>query len=77
MSGGAPLEARKSPYADVFKELQPEHDPRHIEAYVRLEYGTLGNLAPSTMRREAQIAADCILVGGAANAESLAQSFGL
>lgn len=64
-------------YADTFRTLQPRHDPRHIEAYVRLEYSTLGHLDMRTLSREAGIAADCIEVAGVEEAESLAQSFGL
>lgn len=77
MNGQAMQPAWSSPYSPVFKELQPKHDPRHIEAFVRLEYSTLGHLDRRTLRREARIAADCIRVGGVAEAESLAQSFGL
>lgn len=64
-------------YAETFKALQPAHDPRHIEAYVRLEYGTLSHLPIETLRREADIAAGCIAAGGVEEAESLAESFGL
>lgn len=63
-------------YAETFKKLQPNHDPRHIEAWVRLEYGTLSHLPLSTLRREAKIAAACT-DAGVAEAEALAQSFGL
>lgn len=64
-------------YRDLFKKLQPAHDPRHVEAYIRLQYGTLGHLDRTTMKREARIAADCIVVGGIEAAESLAKSYGL
>lgn len=64
-------------YAETFKQLQPDHDPRHIEAFVRLEYGTLNHLPIETLRREAKIAAACIVAGGVENAERTAQSFGL
>lgn len=66
-----------SALAALFAELQPDFDPRHIEAYVRLEYPTLAHLPRSTLAREARIAADCIRTAGEAEAESLAQSFGL
>jgi hypothetical protein len=64
-------------YAETFRKLQPKHDPRHIEAFVRLEYSTLNHLPLATLRREAKIAADCIDVGGMAAAEELALSYGL
>lgn len=64
-------------YADTFKQLQPNHDPRHIEAFVRLEYSTLDHLPAATLKREAAIAAACVDEGGAENAEMVARSFGL
>ena len=66
-----------SGYAEIFTKLQPEFDPRHIEAYVRLEYHTLSHLSQQVLRREANIAADCVRVGGVKAAEDCAQSFGL
>lgn len=63
-------------YQRTFKELQPAHDPRHIEAFVRLEYSTLSHLSLAKLRREARIAAECIKADPAA-AERLAASFGL
>lgn len=66
-----------SGYADTFKQLAPGYDPRHIEAYVRLEYSTLDHLDLPTLRREARIAAACIEHSGRDNAEALARSFGL
>ncbi|HET8550906.1 MAG TPA: hypothetical protein VFM97_00330 [Gammaproteobacteria bacterium] len=64
-------------YSEELKQLQPNYDPRHIEAYIRLEYSTLNHLSADTLRREADIAAGCIDVRGAEHAEALAQSFGL
>ncbi len=66
-----------SSYAETFKQLQPKYDPRHIEAYVRLEYRTLGHLDLKTLGREAKIAAECIRLDGAEVAERLARTFGL
>jgi len=66
-----------SAYADLFRELQPDHDPRHIEGYVRLEYPTLNGCSRETLEREAQIAAGCIAIGGIDAAERCAKSFGL
>lgn len=63
--------------AHLFRALQPKHDPRHIEAYVRVEYGTLSALSVLQLRDEAALAADCIDVGGIDAAETLARSFGL
>jgi len=64
-------------YRKTFKTLQPKYDPRHIEAYVRLEYSTLDHLPLATLRHEANIAARCIDHSGVENAEALADSMGL
>lgn len=66
-----------SDYSETFKTLQPKFDPRHIEAYVRLEYRTMGHLSIDTLRREARLAAKCIQLDGLAQAERLAVTFGL
>jgi hypothetical protein len=66
-----------SSYAATFRELQPNYDPRHIEAFVRLEYHTIGHLPLSTLKREAKIAAQCVDVAGVAESEEIARSFGL
>lgn len=65
-----------SMYAEIFRELQPRHDPRLIEAVVRLQYGTLDHLDRTTLREEAAVAAEFIEIDPAA-AEGLAQSYGL
>lgn len=67
---------RDSSYAALFREFQPGCDPRHVEAYVRLQYSTLGHLDRATLRREARIAAGCIKADPA-GAEGLALSYGL
>lgn len=66
-----------SAYAETFRKLQPKCDPRHVEAYVRLEYPTLGSVPIETLRREAKIAAACIKAVPLADSEALAVSFGL
>lgn len=52
-------------------------DARHVEGYVRLEYGTLGHLSADTFLRETRIAVACIDAAGVEQAERLAVSFGL
>lgn len=64
-------------YAATFATLQPAHDPRHIEAFVRLQYGPLDHLDRNTLREEAKVAAQCVTVGGVDAAEELAVSYGL
>lgn len=52
-------------------------DPRHLEAYIRLQYSTLSHLDWRTIRREVKIGLGCIREGGVEEAEKCAQSFGL
>lgn len=67
----------RTPYTETFRALAPGYDPRHIEAYVRLEYSTLGHLSRATLKREASIAMACVDADGREAAERCAQSFGL
>lgn len=57
--------------------LVGQFDPRHVEAYMRLEHSTLDGLAEWQFWNEVTTAIECIKFGGAAEAEALAQSFGL
>lgn len=66
-----------TPYTEMFRKMAPNHDPRHIEAYIRLQYSTLDHLSKECMRREVAIAKDCVEVGGVSAAEACALSFGL
>ena len=52
-------------------------DPRHIEAYMRLEHGTLDALSKERFRGEVALCAECVIADGILNAESLAKSYGL
>lgn len=51
-------------------------DPRHVEAYMRLERGTLDGLSEAEFAEEARIAYGCAQLD-LNTAESLAKSFGL
>lgn len=64
-------------YADRIRALAPDHDPRHIEGYMRLQYSTLDHLDAATFAREVKTAIACIREGGIETAERNAQSFGL
>jgi hypothetical protein len=55
----------------------PEIDPRHIEAFMRLQYGTLDHLSRQTFAAEAKLGVECIQEGGLEMAEQCAQSYGL
>jgi len=50
---------------------------RLIEAWMRLEHGTLDHLDRASFKREARIGLECALASTASENESLAQSFGL
>ena len=52
-------------------------DPRHIEAYMRLEHGTLDGLSRWQFRDEVVVGLECIRQGGVEAAERCALSFGL
>ena len=53
------------------------YDPRHIEAFMRLEHSTLDGLSPSRFRTEVLIGVECVNHCGETESESLAKSFGL
>jgi hypothetical protein len=52
-------------------------DPRHVEAYMRLEHSTLDGLSAIQFKKEVLIGIDCTIADGIINAERLAKSFGL
>lgn len=52
-------------------------DPRHVEAFMRLEHGTLDALSEKQFKNEVSICIQCVEQGGIDNAESLAQSYNL
>lgn len=52
-------------------------NPRHIEAFMRLEHPTLDGLSARQFRDEVRLAIDCIRHGGTETAEDCARSFGL
>lgn len=52
-------------------------DPRHIEAWMRSERGTLDALSPVAFRDEVLIAAECVTQSPTTLSETLARSYGL
>lgn len=52
-------------------------DPRHVEAYMRLQYGTLDHLDRRTFRAEVRLGVGCVDEGGQELAETNARSYGL
>jgi hypothetical protein len=63
-------------YQQKIKSLAPSYDPRHIEAYMRVEHNTLDKLSPSRFKSEVMLACMCVDEGGAEMAEKIAKSFG-
>jgi len=64
-----------TPYGTQIRQLAPSHDPRHVEAYMRLEHGTLDRLSPRQFAADVKMAVACI-DADPAMAERLAQSYG-
>jgi len=69
-------------YSDRIREILTSNgylgvDPRHIEAYMRVEHPTLDGLSLQTFMKEVQIGVECVRDGGVGAAENLAESFGL
>lgn len=67
----------KSLYHDRIGAQCGEHDPRHVEAYMRLAYSTLDGLSLEQFHAEVALGVRCIEYDGRENAECLARSFGL
>jgi hypothetical protein len=68
--------AYRSPYHERVQALIPRHDPRHVEAYMRLTHPTMDGLSARQFAREAHIAARCVDMDPL-GAEQLAQCMGL
>lgn len=66
-----------SAYADHITTLAPGADPAHIEAWMRLEHGTLDGLSRWQFAGEVQTALSCIEFSGLDESDELARSFGL
>lgn len=65
-------------YQAVIKKISGNgYDPRHIEAYMRLEHSTLDGLSRTQFAHEVRIGMDCVDEDGVENAERCAKSFGL
>ena len=67
----------RSLYAARIQALEPHYDPRHIEAFMRLQYSTLDHLDAETFAYEVDLAVACIQEAGVEAAERAARSFGL
>lgn len=58
-------------------ETLTAHDPRHIEAWMRLEHGTLDHLDAARFESEVCTANACVTEAGKDESEALALSYGL
>lgn len=67
----------QTPYTARIKAMAPQYDPRHIEAFMRVEHPTLDGLPLDQFKREVRIASLCINEAGVAQSERIAASFGL
>jgi hypothetical protein len=72
----------KSPYYERIKGYlsllgREQVDPRHVEAYMRLEHPTLDGLSVSAFKKEVKFSIQCIDASTPEDNESCAQSFGL
>lgn len=66
-------------YQKLIKDLLngAEYDPRHIEAFMRIQYGTLDHLTRDDFKREVALCKQCIDECGKDDAEKYAKSLGL
>ena len=76
------IKERHSAYYDRIREIVAAAgaigtDPRHVEAWMRLEHSTLDGLSVDGFRREVIIALECIKCSPFAENEALAVSYGL
>lgn len=72
----------KSPYfetirSEIARQGHVGVDPRHVEAYMRLEHSTLDGLSRSQFASEVGVGIACTLTDGTVNAEACAKSYGL
>lgn len=58
-------------------ESLTSHDPRHVEAWMRIAHGTLDHLGPAEFESEVCIANACVTEAGQQESETLAVSYGL
>ena len=58
-------------------EWTSDVDPRHVEAWMRLEHPALDGLSRAEFEREVDIAAMAIAAAGIDESDALAASFGL
>lgn len=63
-------------YRNLIKELAPTYNPAHVEAWIRLEHGTMCHLSRNRFESEVKAACDCI-DSDPDTSVALAESYGL
>ena len=63
-------------YTNLIKTLAPSYDPRHIEAYMRIKYGTLDHLSKKRFSADVELCKACVDMD-LAGSEMLALTYGL
>lgn len=76
------MKENRSPYSESIRNIAARQghigvDPRHVEAYMRLEHPTLDGLSKNQFAKEVATGIACVMDDGATNAEGVARSFGL
>ncbi|MDX6689756.1 MAG: hypothetical protein QOG15_1213 [Solirubrobacteraceae bacterium] len=66
-----------SPYADAIMRLAPDEDPALIEAWMRLEYGTLEGIDRVRFAGAVQAATKRAQAAGIQASQRLARAYGL
>ncbi len=64
-------------YQELIRQFAPAANPRHVEAWMRIEHPTLDHLSRDMFRHEVAIAVDCIGQAGVDQSEALSRSMGL
>jgi len=64
-------------YRERIAAIVPHVQPQIIEAWMRLEHGTLDALSPSRFRSSAEFAAMCAIEAGDEQNAALLRSYGL
>jgi hypothetical protein len=64
-------------YQTLIHQIAPAANPRHVEAWLRIEHGTLDHLSRDRFKEEVAIALECIAAATPEQSEQLAMSYGL
>ena len=71
------MAAYRTEIQNVLDEKNLNTDPRHVEAFMRVEHPTLDHLSPERFRAEVDLSIACVVEAGEDDAEDLAASLGL